>query len=144
MKTLHRVINDAVSQRRFQTALLAGFALTALILATLGIYGVISYSVARRRNEIGIRMALGAQQGEVTRMVLRQGMRPVAIGLLIGIAGAIAIGRILQSLLFEMRTTDPIVLASVALVLGSAAAAACYAPARRATRVDPTTALRYE
>jgi putative ABC transport system permease protein len=144
MKTMHRVINEAVSQRRFQTALLAGFALTALILAILGIYGVISYAVARRRNEIGIRMALGAQQGQVSRMVLRQGMRPVAIGLLLGIAGAIAIGRILQSLLFEMRTTDPIVLASVALVLGSAAAAACYAPARRATRVDPSTELRYQ
>ncbi len=144
MKTMHRVINDAVSQRRFQTALLAGFAVTALILATLGIYGVISYSVARRRNEIGIRMALGAQQGEVSRMVLHQGMRPVAIGLVLGIAGAIAIGRILESLLFEMRTFDPLVLASVVLVLGMAAAIACYAPARRATHVDPSTALRYE
>ncbi len=144
MKTMHQVISDSVSQRRFQAALLASFALAALILATLGIYGVISHSVHRRRNEIGIRMALGAEARDVRWMVLRQGMRPVAIGLLLGLGAALALGRVMQALLFEMEAANPLVLGSVALVLAGAAALACYAPARRATRVDPATALRYE
>jgi putative ABC transport system permease protein len=103
---------------------------------------VISYSVNRRGNEIGIRMALGAQRHEVTAMVLRQGMRPVAIGLVIGIASAVALSRLLQALLFEMKATDPWVLASVMLLLTVTAAIACYAPALRAAKVDPATALR--
>jgi len=144
MKTMHRLLLDSIAERRFQTALLAGFALAALILASLGIYGVISYSVNRRGNEIGIRMALGAQARDVSGMVLRQGMRPVAIGLVIGMAGALALSRLLQALLFEMKATDPWVLASVVLVLALSAAAACYAPAIRATRVDPAIALRDE
>ncbi len=144
MKTMHQVVAGSVSERRFQTELLAGFALAALILASLGIYGVISYSVNRRSNEIGIRMALGAQTREVTAMVLRQGMRPVAIGLVIGIASALALSRLLQALLFEMKATDPWVLASVMLLLTVTAAAACYAPALRAARVDPAIALRDE
>jgi ABC-type antimicrobial peptide transport system permease subunit len=142
MKTMHQVVSASVSERRFQTALLAGFALAAFILASLGIYGVISYSVNRRGNEIGIRMALGAQRHEVTAMVLRQGMRPVAIGLVIGIASAVALSRLLQALLFEMKATDPWVLASVMLLLTVTAAIACYAPALRAAKVDPATALR--
>ena len=144
MKTMRQVISDSVSQRRFQAALLAAFALAALILATLGIYGVISHSVHRRRNEIGIRMALGAEARDVRWMILRQGMRPVAIGLLAGLAGALALGRLMQALLFELQATNPLVLGSVAFILASAAVVACYAPARRATRVDPATALRYE
>jgi predicted permease len=144
MKTMRQILYESVSQRRFQTILLAGFALGALLLAAVGIYGVISYSVNRRRNEIGIRMALGAGAGDVRNMVLRQGMRPVAVGLMVGVACALALGRVLQALLFEMRASNPIVLAGVAIVLGAAAALACYAPARRATRVDPATALRYD
>jgi putative ABC transport system permease protein len=144
MKTMRRILYESVSQRRFQTMLLAGFALGALLLAAVGIYGVISYSVNRRRNEIGIRMALGAGAGDVRSMVLRQGMRPVAVGLALGIACALALGRVLQALLFEMRASNPIVLTSVVIVLGAAAVLACYAPARRATRVDPATALRYD
>jgi predicted permease len=144
MKTMQRMISDSVSERRFQTALLAGFALAALLLAVVGIYGVISYSVNRRRNEIAIRMALGAHASDVSRMVLLQGMRPVAIGLAIGIATALALGRLLRALLFEIRPSNPLVLASVVLVLSAAAALACLAPARRATRVDPATSLRYE
>jgi predicted permease len=144
VKTMRRILYESVSQRRFQTMLLAGFALGALLLAAVGIYGVISYSVNSRRNEIGIRMALGADAADVRNMVLRQGMRPVAAGLLMGIACALALGRLLQALLFEMRASNPIVLASVVIVLGTAAALACFAPARRATRVDPATALRYD
>jgi predicted permease len=144
MKTMRQILYESVSQRRFQTMLLAGFALAALALAVIGIYGVISYSVNRRRNEIGIRMALGANAGDVRNMVLRPGMLPVAAGLMAGIACALALGRVLQALLFEMRASNPIVLASVVIVLGAAAAMACFAPARRATRVDPATALRYD
>lgn len=144
MKTMRRVISDSVSQRRFQTALLTGFAIAALILAVIGIYGVISYSVNRRRNEIAIRMALGAQTSQVSRLVLLEGMRPVVAGLVVGIAGALALSRLLEALLFEVRPSNPIVLASVALVLGAAATVACLVPARRATRVDPAIALRYE
>src|SRR5207244_10667705 len=99
MKTMRRILYESVSQRRFQTLLLSGFALAALILAVIGIYGVISYSVSRRRHEIGIRLALGANAERVRRRVLRQGMRPVAVGMAVGIAGALALGRVLQSLL---------------------------------------------
>jgi predicted permease len=144
MKTLRRIVYDSVSQRRFQTILLAAFGFSALALAVIGIYGVISYSVNRRRNEIGIRMALGANAGHVRKMVLREGMRPVAVGMVVGIAGALALGRVLQSLLFEMQAGNPLVLGGSALVLGAAAALACFAPARRATRVDPAIALRYD
>ena len=144
MKTMPQVITASVAQRRFQTMLLGGFALAALLLAVIGIYGVISYGVNRRRNEIGIRMALGADAGKVSRMVLGQGMRPVAIGLLLGLAAALALGRLLGALLYEIQPGNPVVLAGVALVLGSAAALACYIPARRATAVDPATVLRYE
>jgi predicted permease len=144
MKTMQRIISDSVSERRFQTTLLAVFALAALSLALVGIYGVISYSVNRRRNEIAIRMALGARPAQVTRMVLGQGMRPVAAGLVIGIGVALALSRLLEAMLFEIRPGDPLVLGSVGAVLGASAALACFAPARRATRVDPAISLRYE
>ena len=144
MKTMQRIISDSVSERRFQTTLLAGFALAALLLAAVGIYGVISYSVNRRRNEIAIRMALGARSAEVNRMVFGQGMRPVAAGLVIGIGAALALGRLLKAMLFEIRPADPLVLVGVVVVLGAAAGLACFAPARRATRVDPAISLRYE
>lgn len=142
--TMQQVITASVAQRRFETGLLGGFALAALLLAVIGIYGVISYSINRRRNEIGIRMALGAEKRQVIGMLLRQGMRPVAIGLLIGLAAAVALGRVLGALLYEIRPTDPAVLATVAAALTIAAALACYLPARRAARVDPSTVLRYE
>jgi len=144
LKTMQRIISDSVSERRFQTALLAGFALAAVALALVGIYGVISYSVNRRRNEIAIRMALGARPAQVNFMVLGQGMRPVAAGLAIGIAVALALSRLLEAMLFQIRPGDPVVLGVVVLVLGAAAALACFAPARRATRVDPAISLRYE
>ena len=142
--TMQQVITASVAQRRFETALLGGFASAALLLAVIGIYGVISYSVNRRRNEIGIRMALGASAGDVIGMVLRQGMRPVAIGLLAGLAAALALGRLLGALLYEIRPSDPAVLASVAITLAAAAALACYLPARRAAGLEPSSVLRYE
>jgi putative ABC transport system permease protein len=144
MKTMRQVVSNSVAQRRFQALLLGGFAGAALLLAAIGIYGVISYSVTRRRNEIGIRVALGASRRDVSGMVLRQGMRPVAIGLLIGLASAVALGRLLQVLLYEIHPSNPLVLTTVALLLGLTAALACYIPARRATAIDPATALRYE
>jgi putative ABC transport system permease protein len=144
MKTMQRIISDSVSERRFQTMLLAVFALAALVLALVGIYGVISYSVNLRRNEIAIRMALGARAAQVNRMVLGQGMRPVAAGLVIGIAVALGLGRLLQAMLFEIRPADPVVLGGVVMLLGVAAALACFAPARRAARTDPAMSLRYE
>jgi predicted permease len=144
MKTMQRIISDSVSERRFQTTLLAAFALAALALALVGIYGVISYSVNRRRNEIAIRMALGAGSAQVNRMVLGQGMRPVLAGLVMGIAVALVLGRLLQAMLFEIRPADPVVLAGVVVLLGAAAALACFTPARRAMRIDPAISLRYE
>jgi putative ABC transport system permease protein len=144
MMSMRQVMDASVAQRRFQAMLLGGFALAALLLAVVGIYGVISYSVNRRRNEIGIRMALGAQAANVRGMLLRQGMRPVAIGLAIGLAAALALGRLLGALLYEIRPSDPLVLGGVAVALSAAAALACYLPARRVTAVDPATVLRYE
>jgi putative ABC transport system permease protein len=144
MQTLQEVMSDSVAQRRFQTMLVMLFAAAALALAGFGIYGVVSYSVARRRTEMGIRMALGAGTGGLQRMVLWQGIRPVVAGLAVGIAGALAAGRILSSLLFQVSARDPLTIGGVALVLLAVAAIAALAPARRATRVDPMKALRFE
>ncbi len=144
MRTISEVLDESVAQRRFQMTLVASFAATALLLACLGIYGVISYSVARRTGEMGIRAALGACPGDLYALILKQGMAPVAAGLVLGIAGALAAGRMLASFLFEIRARDPFTLAAVSALLVVVAAAACYLPARRAARVEPTTALRYE
>jgi len=144
MQTLREVMSDSVAQRRFQTMLVMLFAAAALALAGFGIYGVVSYSVARRRAEMGIRMALGAGTGGLQRMVLWQGIRPVVAGLAVGIAGALAAGRILSSLLFQVSARDPLTISGVALVLLAVSVAAALVPARRATRVDPMIALRFE
>jgi putative ABC transport system permease protein len=144
MQTLREVMSDSVAQRRFQTMLVMLFAAAALALAGFGIYGVVSYSVARRRTEMGIRMALGAGTGGLQRMVLWQGIRPVVAGLAVGIAGALAADRILSSLLFQVSPRDPLTIGGVALVLLAVSAAAALGPARRATRVDPMEALRFE
>jgi len=144
MQTLQEVMSDSVAQRRFQMTLVMLFAAAALALAGFGIYGVVSYSVARRRTEMGIRMALGAGAGGLQRMVLWQGIRPVVAGLLVGIAAALAAGRILSSLLFQVSARDPLTIGAVAVVLLAVSAAAALVPARRATRVDPMKALRFE
>lgn len=142
MRTMQEVTGDSLAQQRFQTLLAAVFAVTALLLASLGIYGVVSYSVARRTNEVGLRMALGAQAGNVYRLVLRQAMAPILLGLASGVAGAVAAGSVLTKLLYEVSPRDPATLAGVALLLCLVGLAACSVPASRATRVDPIEALR--
>ena len=143
-QTLEQLVDQAVSPRRFVTMLLGGFSFLALILASLGIYGVISYSVSQRTNEIGIRIALGAPMRAVLKLIIGQGVKLTTIGLGIGLAGAFALTRVLSSLLFGVGASDPLTLVGIALLLTSVALLACYIPARRATKVDPMTALREE
>jgi predicted permease len=143
-QTLEQLVDDSVAQRRFQLDLVLLFALAALALAALGVYGVVAQLVAQRTNEIGIRMALGARAADVRRMVLLEGLGPVAAGLAVGFAAALFAGRVMSGLLFGVSAADPLTFGSVAGVLLAAALAACLVPARRATRIDPLEALRYE
>jgi putative ABC transport system permease protein len=142
--TMEKLLADSLSQPRFNMLLLGIFAAMALVMAVAGIYGVISYSVSQRTHEIGIRMALGAQRSDVLRMVLGHGMALTMLGVGIGLALALAASRFLQKLLFEVQPTDPMTYAGVAALLAAVALVACYIPARRATKVDPMVALRYE
>jgi putative ABC transport system permease protein len=144
IRTMDHVLAAAVARERFQMLLLALFATLALVLACVGLYGVISYAVVQRTHEIGVRMALGAQPGDVLRLVINQGMLLTLIGMVVGIAGAFAVTRVMNEMLFGVKATDPLTFAGVALVLGVIAFLACYIPARRATKVDPLVALRYE
>jgi predicted permease len=144
IRTMREILSQTVAERRFQMALTVLFALTALCLGAIGIYGVVSYSVACRTRDIGLRMALGAVPGDVMRWVFAIGFRPVLFGLAAGLAAAILIGRALRGLLYGIAPTDPMSLGLVALVLLLTAALACYVPARRAARLDPTIALRHE
>ncbi len=144
MRTMREVLEESVSQRRFQMLVASTFALCAVLLAGLGIYSVVSYMVTQRTREIGIRATFGARSSDLCWMVLRQGMIPVALGVVSGICGALVCGRLLQSLLYEVNADDPRILAVVAGVVMSTALAACYIPARRAARVDPMVALRCE
>jgi putative ABC transport system permease protein len=140
--TMREIMSESVSSRRFQTLLASVFAGVALLLACLGIYGVISYSVARRTNEIGIRIAVGAQPSQVSLLVFRQGVRPVIGGLLVGVASSLAAGRLIRSFLFGTEARDPAAMLAVVALLLAVAAMACWAPARRASRIDPAIALR--
>lgn len=144
VRTMDDLIDASVGQRRLSMVLLCIFAAVATALAGLGIYGVMAYGVAQRTHEIGVRMALGAEPGDVLRLMVRDGMRLASIGAALGIAGSIATTRYLQSELFGVRSIDPITLASVVLGLAVVAVAACYFPARRAAKVDPLIALRHE
>jgi putative ABC transport system permease protein len=144
VRPMDEVLSESVAPRRFNMLLLAAFAGLALLLASIGIYGVMSYSVSQYTHEIGIRMALGARAADVLQLIVRQGMLLVAAGLAIGLAGALALTRVMSSLLFDVEPADPLTFAAVSALLAAVAFAASYIPARRATRVDPMVALRYE
>ncbi len=144
VRTMEQIISRSLAARRFTMLVLIVFASAALLLAAMGIYGVMSYAVTRRTHELGIRSALGASRGEIVALVLRQGMVPAVIGMAAGLIGAIALTRFLASLLYGVRPADPVTLAAVTLLLGGIGLLACYIPARRATLVDPVVALRSE
>jgi len=144
LRPVSQIVSESVAPRRFQMLLVLTFAFSSLFLASLGIFGVIAYSVEQRRHELGIRLALGAQLPDLRRMVLRQGMSPVVVGVAGGIVAATIAGRLIRSLLFGVSSYDPLTIAGVAFVVVAVALAASYLPARRATRLDPMVALRYE
>jgi ABC-type antimicrobial peptide transport system permease subunit len=144
MRTMQELVDQSVAQRRFQMDIAAAFGLAALLLAALGIYGVVAYAIALRRRELGVRMALGARAAQVRAMVLVRGMRPVAAGLAIGLATALIAGRLIHALLFGVAPTDVLTLASVAAALACVAILACLLPAHAAARIDPARVLRDE
>jgi putative ABC transport system permease protein len=142
--TLEEYLTDHSSARRFNLLLLAVFATVALLLGAIGIYGMMAYSIAERTQEIGIRMALGAQRPDILKLILGQGMKLVLAGIALGLSGALALMRLIESLLFGVSPTDPLTFAGAAIFLCVVAALACWIPARRATAVDPLIALRQE
>jgi putative ABC transport system permease protein len=144
VRTLDQVFSSSLDQRRFSVVIFGVFGSVALLLAALGIYGVTAYAVAQRTQEIGVRMALGATMTDVLKLILKSGMSQVLLGALIGMAGAFAITRVMANLLFEVAPTDLAIFTIVPLVLLVVALVACLVPARRATKVDPLVALRYE
>jgi predicted permease len=143
-ETMVEVVQDSLVSRRFPTLLLSAFALLALSLAAVGIVGVVSYSVAQRTHEVGIRMALGARAGDVLKLMITGSMTWVAVGIGCGIAGSLGLTRLLGSLLYEVKPWNPVVLGAVSLLLTCIGLLATYIPARRAAKIDPMVALRYE
>jgi putative ABC transport system permease protein len=142
--TLDNLISDSVSPRRFSTFLLGIFAALALLLSAIGIYGVMSYIVSLRTSEIGVRMALGAQPRDIWRLIMGRAAGLALAGVVLGLAGAFALTKLLASLLYDVKPSDPATFVGDALLLVFVALLACYVPARRAMRVDPIVALRYE
>jgi putative ABC transport system permease protein len=139
---LEQQLGTYLAQRRFQTSLLTGFSIVALLMAAVGIYGLIQYCIATRTQEIGLRMAVGAQSSDIFRMIIGEGMMLSVTGVALGLVGALWLGRAASSLLFGVTASDPLTFATVSLLLTAVAVAACYFPARRAMRVDPLLALR--
>jgi ABC-type antimicrobial peptide transport system permease subunit len=139
---MDEVLEATLGQRRMTMLLLGSFAAMAMLLALVGIYGVIAYSVAQRTREVGIRRALGAQRGDIVRLVLGQGLGLTLAGVVLGIGGALALTRVMERLLFHVSATDPTTFVAIALLLVVVALAASYIPARRAARIDPMAALR--
>jgi putative ABC transport system permease protein len=141
VRTMDDVVANSLGTRRVSMQLFTVFACAALLLAALGIYGVMAYSVTQRTHEIGIRMALGAQRGDVLQLVVRQGMFLAAIGVVVGLVGAFAFTRVIANLLFGVGASDPMTFIAISLLLIAVAFVACYLPARRAARLDPIKAL---
>jgi ABC-type antimicrobial peptide transport system permease subunit len=144
VRTMDSIVASSIATKRFSMLLLSVFAALALLLSAVGIYGVISYLVGQRVHEIGIRMALGAQQRDVLRLVIGEGARMALIGIAAGLVAAVAMTRLMANMLYGVTTHDPLTFFGVTIVLAGVALAACYIPARRAVRVDPIVALRYE
>lgn len=141
---MERLVAERMSPKRLATAMMAVFAIVALALAGVGIYAVMSYTVSQRTHEVGIRMALGAQPRDIFKLVVAQGLVLTLVGIVIGLIGAYAMTRAMSQLLYGVTTTDPLTFIGISLVLGGVAMLACFVPTRRATRVDPMIALRYE
>ncbi len=144
IRTMNEIRAESVAPERLNLTLFSIFAGIALLLAIVGIYGVMSYTVTQRTHEIGIRMAIGAQQRDVFKMVMGQGMMLALIGIAIGLVGAFALTRLMATMLFGVTATDPATFAAIAILLTAVALVACYLPGRRATKVDPVVSLRYE
>jgi putative ABC transport system permease protein len=144
VRTLEETIALNLARQRFAVALLGAFAVLGLLLAAVGVYGVMAYSVSRRAREMGVRMAMGAQSGDVLRMVLREGLKLTAIGVAIGLPASLAVTQLMKTLLYGVSAADPLTFAGVPLLLAVVAMIACWIPARRAARIDPMTALRQE
>ncbi|MGH9939236.1 MAG: FtsX-like permease family protein, partial [Blastocatellia bacterium] len=141
---MRELLSDSLAQRRFTMLLLGAFALVALLLASVGVYGVMAYSVTQRTREIGMRLALGAQRGDVLRLVMKQGLKLASVGVAIGMLVSFVSARLMKDLLFGVSATDPLTFVAIALLLTAAALLACWIPARRAAKVDPMVALRCE
>jgi putative ABC transport system permease protein len=142
IRTFSSMVSDSVMPHRFSAQLMGAFAALALLLAAVGIYGVLAYHVGQRTREIGVRMALGAKAGSVVRLVMFEGLRPIAVGMALGLAGSLALNRLLAELVYGVSTSDPAVFAAVAFFLTATALLASYIPAWQATRIDPMLALR--
>jgi putative ABC transport system permease protein len=142
VRTMEEAVAASMSQPRFRTTILGIFAAIALVLAAVGLYGAVAFNVNQRRAELGLRMALGAHRNDVLRLVLRQGLTPVVLGIALGLGGAVVLTRVMRTLLFDVSAQDPLTFVAVAGTLFAVAVAACYVPARRAMVVDPVRVLR--